>query len=253
MMDGTGLGAGGGLNYSIPTSNYYRQMGLVSADEGEYERKVLEMGEPEKYIQQTEEILEKIGYPADSYRFQWMSFDREQLEMLERQQIADNLIDPGDEKGNWTREDEIYILYAWQYEQGIPVLTELMGFDWASCLDRGENAPVVAIYSSRGLECINTFKHYCFRETGEERPLLEFEKAAQTVEEKLNSILGKNQYRVTEAKFFERVKRNKEQTLDTEPVWRFTVSENDAAYFTVLVNAITGEESYFSEKSYYSR
>lgn len=253
LSDGTRLGAGAGLNYFISTANFYSQMGLVTTYDGAFERKELEMGGPEKFIQQTEEILEKIGYPADSYRFQWESFDREQLENLERQQIADNLIDLGDEKGNWTREDEVYILYAWQYEQGIPVLTELMGFDWASCTDRVENAPVRAIYSSRGLECINISKHYSFRETGERLPLLEFEKAVQTVEEKLNSILGENQYLVTEAKLFERVKRNKEQTLDTEPVWRFTVSENDAAYFTVLVNAITGEESYFNEKSYYAR
>ena len=75
----------------------------------------------------------------------------EMLEQLEKKHIEANLIDAGDEKGIWTNEDEIYIVYGWQYEQELPVLTEIMGLDFESCLDRVENASVISIYSSRGL------------------------------------------------------------------------------------------------------
>ncbi len=246
LKDGASLGAGGFFSYSAPTSDFYGQMGLISSYEGTYDQNELEMGSPEEYIQKAEKLLAETGFSAEDYRFQWMSFDRDVLSNLEQQLMAESRIDPGDEKGEWTQEDEAYILYAWQYKKDVPILTELMGLDSPSCLDRVENAAVIAVYSSRGLELILTSKYYDLQETGKEHPLLEFEKAAETVEKKLNSILGKNQYQVVEAKFFERVKQNEEQELEAEPVWRFLISENEEAYFTVLVNAITGEESYFS-------
>ena len=74
---------------------------------------------------------------------------------------------------------------------------------------------------------------------------MEFETAVQTVEEKLNNILGENQYEVVQAKLFERVKRTEKQELEVRPVWRFDVVENGNSHFAVLVDAGTGEESYF--------
>lgn len=246
LEDGTRVSAGGKFTYSIPTANFYLQMGFCSNYQGDYKNTVLSLGDPEAYIQKTKELLEQIGSPADSYQLQWISFDTETLERLEQEHIAMNLIDPGDERGSWTEGDEIYIIFGWQGQQELPVLTELMGLDADSCLDWVYNASVISIYSSRGLEYIYTNKFYQFQETGEELPLAEFETAAQTVEEKLNSVLGENQYEVVQAKLFERVKRNAKQELEAEPVWRFDVVENGDAHFAVLVNAITGEESYFS-------
>lgn len=245
LENGTHVSAGGNFSYSIPTANFYWQLGLISNYEGKYQNIVLEMGEPEEYIQNTKGLLKQIGIPADRYQFQWMSFDSEMLEQLEKKHIAANLIDAGDEKGIWTNEDEIYIVYGWQYEQELPVLTEIMGFDFESCLDRVENASVISIYSARGMEYILALKYYQFQETGKELQLVEFETAAQTVEEKLNSILGENQYEVVQAKLFERVKRTEKQELEAKPVWRFDVVENDNSHFAVLVDAGTGEESYF--------
>lgn len=245
LENGTHVSAGGDFSYSIPTANFYWQLGLISNYEGKYENIVLEMGSPEEYIQNTKGLLEQIGIPADKYQFQWMSFDSEMLEQLEKKHIEANLIDAGDEKGIWTNEDEIYIVYGWQYEQELPVLTEIMGLDFESCLDRVENASVISIYSSRGLEYILALEYYQFQKNGEELQLVEFETAVQTVEEKLNNILGENQYEVVQAKLFERVKRTEKQELEVRPVWRFDVVENGNSHFAVLVDAGTGEESYF--------
>ncbi len=208
LEDETRVSTGGKFSCFIPTANFYWQLGLISNHEVNREKERLELGDPEGYIQTTKELLDKIGVPAERYRFQWASFDAETLKQLEQECIAANLIDAGEEKGSWTKEDEIYLIFAWEYEEEIPVLSELMCIDSVSCLDRiTGNFPITAIYSSRGLESIRTSKYYQFQETGEKLSLIEFEKAAQTVEEKLNSILGTSRYQVMTATLFERVKR----------------------------------------------
>lgn len=246
LADGTWINTGGAFTCTRPTAKYYGELGLLGSYEGAYVQKFLDWGEPETYIREAEKLLKDIGFPEGEYRFNWVSFDAGQMERLEKERLEAYLIKPGDEKGTWTQEDEIYILYGWQYERDCPVLTQYMGVDKYGCLDRMENAPVVLVYSSRGLEYARIINYYQFQESGKGTPLLDLEDAAGTLEEKLNSILGDNHYLVTQAKFFVRVKRNKEQSLTVEPVWRFDITENGSEQYAVLINAVTGKESYFS-------
>lgn len=147
-------------------------------------------------------------------------------------------------KGSWSQEDDAYFIYAWQEYEGIPVFVEYMSIARDFAFDTPDNAPILAIYSARGLESLNIGCIYAFENGGTQIRLQPFEEIAAVVEEKFENILNDARYEVTRAKLFERVYLNEEQKYEAEPVWYFEVVENDISKSVTLINAETGKEIY---------
>ena len=107
--------------------------------------------------------------------------------------------------------------------------------------DTPDNAPIQAIYSTRGIEQLSINSVYAFENGEMQVSLKPFEDIAAVVEEKFENILNDADYEVTRAKFYERVYLNEEQKYEADPIWYFEVVENNTSKSVTLINAETGK------------
>lgn len=237
------LYAGGCLSYVSENAGWYIESGIIS-DKLYRDVKELSFSESGKCIEEVKQILDNMKIPSEQFRFQWYSMDKEQLAKQEKQHVEDGLMEKDRIKQEWKKEDEVYLIYGYQYMQDIPVFHESMGIYQAFALDTVESAPVIAVCSSRGIEMMMIGNVYNLSQTEEQYSLLEIDEIMKVPLEKYNSFLGDTQYKITQMKFFLRVGRNTAQKLEAEPVWRFTVKEDTGKTQVTLVNAETGKEIY---------
>ena len=161
---------------------------------------------------------------------------------MEERYIDEGIIIEEKKKDAWTQEDDAYVVYGYQANDGLPVFHQWMTVyrEWA--YDNVDNAVVTAIYSDRGIEMLIMESVYRFEDTGEELSLKEFDEIAGIVEDKFENILNDAHYVVERAKLFQMVRMDDNQELMSEPIWYFEVVEDGNSRSITLVNAVTGKE-----------
>lgn len=164
------------------------------------------------------------------------------MKNLEEQYLQEGRLTEEKRKESWSQEDDAYFIYGYQKYEDIPIFHEMMSIARSMAYDTPDNAPVQAIYSTRGIEILDISGVYEF-EKGEQQVLLKpFEDIAAVVEEKFENILNDAEYEVTRAKFYERVYLDEGQKYKADPIWYFEVVENNISKSVTLINAETGKE-----------
>lgn len=245
FADGETLGINEGVNYGSSNSRSYSRSGAFNIDnQAAFEEMEVSFKSGEECIAELKPIIDEVGYHSEEYVFSCFPLNSRILEELEEKQFQEGYLEEEKRKGSWSQEDDAYFIYAWQEYEGIPVFVEYMSIARDFAFDTPDNAPILAIYSARGLESLNIGCIYAFENGGTQIRLQPFEEIAAVVEEKFENILNDARYEVTRAKLFERVYLNEEQKYEAEPVWYFEVVENDISKSVTLVNAETGKEIY---------
>jgi len=245
FADGTTIASGFQCLYNSINNIYYNQLGVMDSIEISSNEK-LSFAEPETCIEDVNEILRQLGYPADDFFFSWHSLNAQAMEQAEEQLISSGDFPDERRKKGWTSEDDIYVIYAYQKCGTLPVFHEIMSLGRSLAYDTPSGAPVQAVYSVRGLESLLVNNIYAFEKAEKNLHLKNFDEIAKVVEEKFNSILNEADYAVTRAKLYERVYYDEKQNYAVEPTWYFEIIENgnESRTSVTLVNAVTGKEIY---------
>jgi len=184
-----------------------------------------------------------MGFSEFDFRFEAYPVNYKALKEMEDQYVKEGLLKEEKRKAAWTKEDNAYVVYAFQLNDGLPILHEWMGIYKIMAYDNVDNAPVTAIYSSRGLEKLYASPVYYFKDTQETPGFMKFDEVAGIVGEKFENILNDAHYVVDRAKLFQMVHRDEKQKYTVEPVWYFEIAEDGNSRTVTLVNAVTGKET----------
>ena len=232
-----------GIVYGSSNSKYYLNIGVSNPDnEAVFEETEVSFKSGEECITELKKIIDELGYHSEDFIFACYPLNFQTMENLEEQYLQEDYLTEEKRKESWSQEDDAYFIYAYQKYEGIPIFHELMSIARIMAYDTPDNAPVQAIYSTRGIEHLNISGVYTFENGGQQVSLKSFEDIAAVVEEKFENILNDADYEVTRAKFYERVYLDEAQNYETEPVWYFEAVENDTGKSVILINAETGKE-----------
>lgn len=248
LADGSYVLIGNGFSYGSENVGYYTSLGMRDSEKLEiYKAGKVDFATDDEAKDYGKRKMEEIGYAADEFTYQVCPLQWELSKDFEVKQVEDQLILEEDRKDEWTQEDDAYFIYAYQMCEGLPVFHELMSVDQAFAYDTPDNAPMQAIYSTRGLEWLMTEYIYEFAESTELLTLKDFNEIANIVEVKFDNLLNDTIYEVTKAKLFRMVRLNEKQEYVAEPVWYFEVMENDTKQSITLINAVTGKEIFLNK------
>ncbi len=184
-----------------------------------------------------------IGFSAFEFQFQVYPLHHQILKKMEERSIKEGSLKEDNKKYAWTEADDAYMVYAFQQNDHIPILHQWMSIFRIMAYDTVDNAPVTAVYSSRGIESLRVSPVYDFKETQKKVELKEFADIAEIVEEKFENILNDASYVVDRAKLFQMVHRNEKQEYLVEPAWYFEIIEDGNSRSVTLINAVTGKET----------
>ncbi|MDD3278934.1 MAG: hypothetical protein PHG16_08635 [Lachnospiraceae bacterium] len=245
FADDENLGINEGITYGNSNSKYYLNIGVQNPDnQAVFEEAEVSFKSEEECITEIKKLIDELGYHSEDFIFDCYPLNFQIMKNLEEQYIQGGYLAEEKRKESWSQEDDAYFIYAYQKNEGIPIFHEMMSIARIMAYDTPDNAPIQAVYSTRGVENLNISNVYEFK-TGEEQVSLKtFEDIAVVVGEKFENILNDSNYEVTRAKFYERVYLNEEQKYETEPIWYFEVVENNTSKSVTLINAETGKEIY---------
>ena len=142
-------------------------------------------------------------------------------------------------KGEWTEEDDGWYFFMRQNLQGLPVYSQYVYLD-----NTDIDTPLRFLCSRRGVEEMHIDYYFDFQEGEERTYLLPFEKIAEVVAERNNELLTESEYEVSKAVLCQFVPQ-KDKDYKVTPAWIIDVIETneEGVYpFTMIVNAVTGEE-----------
>lgn len=201
-------------------------------------------GAAEDYIDQIKDKLSSISYPVNEFQFYWFSVNKNEYQELEQKYLEDGSIEPDKVKGEWTDEDNIYEIYAWQMYGELPVFPQFMTKRIGRAFENYQKAPLSAMCSEKGILCLNATAPYKFETTEDKASFLAFPEIVSTVEQKYDNLLDETVYTVYRAKLVVRVYYDENQQYAAEPIWYFEVMDGDENATVVLVNALSGKEIY---------
>lgn len=144
-------------------------------------------------------------------------------------------------KQEWSEQDNAYLIYGYQIFQNLPVYHELMFLGGNMKYFNADNALIQAVYTREGILRLQANYLYMLVPTEEKITLAPFEKIADTVDVRLNGVIGDTQFEVTTAVLMQMVRHNQNQTYDVFPIW-YVEAESQTGTTSVLVNAETAEE-----------
>ncbi|OUN25845.1 hypothetical protein [Blautia sp. An81] len=232
-----------GITYGSSNSKYYLNIGVSNPDnEAVFEETGVSFKNGEECITELKEIIDELGYHPEDFIFACYPLNFQVMKNLEEQYLQEDYLTEEKRKESWSQEDDAYFIYAYQKYEGIPIFHELMSIARIMAYDTPDNAPIQAIYSTRGIEQLSINSVYAFENGEMQVSLKPFEDIAAVVEEKFENILNDADYEVTRAKFYERVYLNEEQKYEADPIWYFEVVENNTSKSVTLINAETGKE-----------
>lgn len=239
--DATQLSSGGSTT-TFSTENGRQYGTLLSRLPPDLSKATLSFATPEDLFQAVSTAVNACGYSSD-ISFDYITLPAEQAQALEYHITPDGQIDQNSYKSSWTEEDNAYIIYGAQQIAGLPVYCEMYLLGQSMAQDIPYNAPIQAVYTTRGLEWLYVMAQYHYHITDETVSLLPFETAAQVVSQKLNNVLAAAPYEVYRAKLFLLVHMDAAQDYSADPVWYFEVATpEDEDALIVLVDAVTGIE-----------
>ncbi len=244
LEDDAGVSVGYSFSYSSGNSKYYTYAGAANSENQDtYSSGKVSFASKEDAVAAVKQEMAAIGFSEFDFQFEAYPLDYKTLKEVEEQNIQDGLLEEDKRKDTWTKEDEAYMVYAYQLYDQIPILHQWMSVFRIMAYHNVDNAPVTAVYSGRGVESLRVSPVYYFKDTQETLDFKEFDEIAEIVEEKFENILNDSCYVVDKAKLFQMVHMNKKQEYTVEPVWYFEVIENERSRSITLVNAVTGKET----------
>ena len=243
MADGSIANVGGsGPILASGNSGYYTRAGVENSDyQEEYSKGQVFFASREEAIEAVKQELAEIGFSEFEFQLEAYPATHKTIKKIEAE-IYTNDEDQSLKKDTWTPEDDVYVVYGFQTKGSLPIFHQWMTVFRAMAYDNIDNAPVVSIYSSRGIEFLMVQPIYNLEDTGELLTLKDFEEIAGIVEAKFENILNESTYEVTRAKLFQMVRLNENQEYVAEPIWYFEVIEDGTSKSITLVDAVTGKE-----------
>lgn len=244
MADESSVHVGDGFSYSSADAKYYNYVGAAdSENRDKFISGKVSFATEDEAVRAVKQELADMGFSEFDFRFEVYPVNYKALKEMEDQYVKEGLLKEEKRKAAWTKEDNAYVVYAFQLNDGLPILHEWMGIYKIMAYDNVDNAPVTAIYSSRGLEKLYASPVYYFKDTQETPGFMKFDEVAGIVEEKFENILNDAHYVVDRAKLFQMVHRDEKQEYTVEPVWYFEIAEDGNSRTVTLVNAVTGKET----------
>ena len=245
MADGAVVNVGGSqFSFSTRNSNYYYNARALDSDyQEEYSKGKgqVAFATAEEAIEAVRQELSEVGF--SEFEFQLVAYPAKHGTMKKiESEIYTSEEEQSQKKDEWTQEDDAYVVYGFQTKDNIPIFHQWMTIFRVMAYDNIDNAPITAIYSSRGIESLMAWPIYYLEDIGETLTLKEFEEIAGIVEAKFENILNESTYEVTRAKLFQMVRLNEKQEYAAEPIWYFEVVEDGAIKSVTLVDAVTGNE-----------
>lgn len=245
LSDGTNISTSDVFVYASPNKTYYSQTQVHREEyQEQYMNSQVSFASGEEAIEEIYIILEQLGYPVDSLKFYYYPLNANDLKNAEQEYIDAGLIIDGEEKTEWTTQDDAYFIYAYQTYQDLPILHESMSISYQFVKQAPDAAPIQAIYSANGLESLMVYNLYDISSTENHVSYLEFEEIVECVVNKYNNILSDSVFAVPVARLCQMVSYDKNQELIIKPVWYFEVIENEMTRSYMLVDAVTGNEIY---------
>lgn len=231
------------ITYVSSNYKYYSNIGAQSSDnQAVFEETEISFKSGEECIAELKKIIDELGYHSEDFIFASYPLDFQTMKNLEEQYLQEGYLAEEKRKESWSQEDDAYFIYGYQKYEDIPVFHEMMSIARTMAYDTPDNAPIQAIYSTRGIEQLNISDIYAFENGETQASLKPFEDIAAVVEEKFENILNDAEYEVTRAKFYERVYLDEGQKYKADPIWYFEVVENNISKSVTLINAETGKE-----------
>lgn len=242
LADDTTVGIDTGFSIFKEAASCYAQ--AAPQNERDASRETFSFGTAENYIRQIKEMLSAMDYPTEELRFDWFSVNKDEYQELEKQYLAENMIEPDKTKGEWLDSDNVYEIYAWQVYGGLPVFQEYTTTRIGRAFESYQKAQVSATCSEQGILSLTAIAPYKFVPTQEKAEFLPFSDVAAVVEQKYENLLDEAVYTVYRAKLALRIYYDTAQQYAAEPVWYFEARDSDGKETVILVNALTGKEIY---------
>lgn len=143
-------------------------------------------------------------------------------------------------KESWTEDDNCYFFAVHQLLQGCIVQFPIAEVFREVC---DANAPVQALYTKYGLERLDIYELFTFKQSKEPLLLKDFEEIADMIANKYNMILSDSKYEITEAELFWRPMETENEVYEMIPAWEVTILEvSTERTLHMYVNAVTAEE-----------
>ena len=232
-----------GITYGSSNSKYYSYIGVTNPDNrAVFEETEVSFKSGEECITELKKIIDELGYHSEDLIFACYPLNFQTMKKLEEQYLQEGYLAEEKRKESWSQEDDAYFIYGYQKYEDIPIFHEMMSIARVMAYDTPDNAPIQAIYSTRGIEKLDISGVYEFEKGKQQVTLKPFEDIAAVVEEKFENILNDADYEVTRAKFYERVYLDEKQKYKADPIWYFEVVENNISKSVTLINAETGKE-----------
>lgn len=242
LEDGSDVAMGSVFMYYTDMAKKYLQAGIFSVENiDKFSEKDLEYKTAQEAIEIVRDDLKEFGYVTEEVDFQSYAVSSEELRAISEQRVSEGRMD---EAYDWKSEDDVYAIWGTQLYKDIPVLDESKSAGGTMTKDVPNSAPIMAIYSRRGVEEIKAANVYLylFEATGNEIFIKSFEEIVKTVQKKYDNIITDSIYTVKKARLYQRVFINERQEYSVEPVWYFEISENGNDSKVMLVNAVDGKE-----------
>lgn len=232
-----------GITYGSSNSKYYSYIGVTNPDNrAVFEETEVSFKSGEECITELKKIIDELGYHSEDLIFACYPLNFQTMKKLEEQYLQEGYLAEEKRKESWSQGDDAYFIYGYQKYEDIPIFHEMMSIARVMAYDTPDNAPIQAIYSTRGIEKLDISGVYEFEKGKQQVTLKPFEDIAAVVEEKFENILNDADYEVTRAKFYERVYLDEKQKYKADPIWYFEVVENNISKSVTLINAETGKE-----------
>lgn len=243
FQDGSSFVVDVGVSYSSKYSSYYFNVGAADADhQMDFSKGKVDFSSSNECVKEIKTRMNQLGYHSDEFDFFSYPLNHQMMDEKEKSYIRQKLIDEKDRKGQWTKKDDAYMIYAYQKWEGLPVFHEYMSIAKQMAYDSPDAAPVQAIISARGLEDFRVNPVYSFIRSKEMVHLKAFEEIIEVVREKINNILNDDRYIVKRAKLYEMICMDQKQNYMVKPVWYFETLKNNTEKEIILVDAETGKE-----------
>lgn len=244
--EGTGYSISDGIDFNTDKSYFFQGVLLHDSNGNlpEEYRKVREIpGFLEKEAwEMVQEELSVLGYEAE-YQRESIALPHSFSEEKEYWMAKDGGKDLSAYKTEWTEADDSWYFLMRQNLQGLPVYSKNVYLD-----NTDLDTPIQFLCSRRGIEKIYIDYYFDFQEKKEEVRLLPFDEIAETVAEKNNKFWKSGKYEVPKALLCQFVIQ-KGKEYEVTPAWIVDVVKTEGKnryLFTMIVNAVTGEEVSFS-------
>lgn len=239
--DGSVLGTGDTTFFVTPNSYHYASVFMhLSEYDANNKQPMLAFESAEECENKISNLMYDIGLSGEISFYNY-ALKHDEACVWEEHFNQDGGYDENSYKQEWTEEDDAYLIYGFQKFQSVPVYHELMFLGGSMKYMNADNAAVQAIYTSGGLEKLQVNYIYILAESEETVSLKPFDDIMDTIDNKLNNIIGNVQYEIKSATLVEMVRHNQSQSYEALPIW-YVEAVSETGTLVILVNASNAEE-----------